>query len=60
MSRFFVAVIIGSAIAAAASTSASAWHCLFITSSEEALADLKLTFLAQQTLGKRGVGLNES
>ena len=28
MSRFFVAVIIGSAIAAAASTSASAWHCL--------------------------------
>ena len=32
----------------------------FITSSEEALADLKLTFLAQQTLGKCGVGLNES
>ena len=28
MRRFFVAVIIGSAIAAAASTSASAWHCL--------------------------------
>jgi hypothetical protein len=28
MSRFLVAVIIGSAIAAAASTSASAWHCL--------------------------------
>ena len=28
MSRFFVAVIIGSAIVAAASTSASAWHCL--------------------------------
>ena len=27
MRRFFVAVIIGSAIAAAASTSASAWHC---------------------------------
>jgi hypothetical protein len=26
--RFFVAVIIGSAIAAAASTSASAYHCL--------------------------------
>ncbi len=32
----------------------------FITSCEEGLADLKLTFLAQQTLGKRGVGLNES
>ena len=31
----------------------------FITPSEEAFADLTLTFLAQQTLGKRGVGLNE-
>ena len=28
MNRFFVAVIIGSAIAAAASTSASAYHCM--------------------------------
>ena len=32
----------------------------FVTLSEEPLADLKLTFLGQQTLSKRGVGLNES
>jgi hypothetical protein len=28
MSRFFIALIAGAAIASAVSTSASAWHCL--------------------------------
>jgi len=32
----------------------------FIASCEEGLIGLKLTSLAQETLGKRGVGLNES
>ncbi len=32
----------------------------FITSSEEPLVRLKLSFLAQQTLARRGIGLNES
>jgi len=32
----------------------------FITLSEEPRVRLKLTFPAQQTLGKRGLGLNES
>jgi hypothetical protein len=32
----------------------------FIVSSEEPLARVKLTALAQQSLSKRGVGLNES
>ncbi len=32
----------------------------FVTFSEEPLVRLKLTFLAQQALGKRGIGLDES
>ncbi len=32
----------------------------FVTFPEEPLLRLKLTFLAQQALGKRGIGLDES